>query len=168
MENTPTGRADDLPTFLGIFKNDPKRSVNNSLQRLDLDPQSTVFVVYQPKLRPGVIPSPKVSDTVVEPYNAVLSRADAACCSDYSCSALGVRCSELLNDCPSAVPGTRYTSSHTSLLIVNNDKKRSVSTKTSYLCHSHTVKPNMMSYVIILILMNSSEQFLFTTKRFTQ
>ena len=29
MENTPTGRADDLPTILGIFKNDQKsRSVN--------------------------------------------------------------------------------------------------------------------------------------------
>ena len=41
MENTPTGRADDLPTILGIFKNDPKsRSVNNSLQQLDFDPNS--------------------------------------------------------------------------------------------------------------------------------
>ena len=28
MENTPTGHADDLPTILEIFKNDPKwRSV---------------------------------------------------------------------------------------------------------------------------------------------
>jgi len=29
MEYTPTGHADDLPTILGILKNDPKsRSVN--------------------------------------------------------------------------------------------------------------------------------------------
>ena len=29
MENTPTGHANDLPTFFGIFKNDPtSRSVN--------------------------------------------------------------------------------------------------------------------------------------------
>ena len=41
MGNTPTGRADDLPTILGISKNELKsRSVNNSLQRLDLDPNS--------------------------------------------------------------------------------------------------------------------------------
>jgi hypothetical protein len=39
MENTPTVCADDLPSVLGIFKNDPKsKSVNNVLQRLDLDP----------------------------------------------------------------------------------------------------------------------------------
>ena len=31
MENTPTGHADDLPTILGIFKNDPKsRSVGGA------------------------------------------------------------------------------------------------------------------------------------------
>ena len=36
-----TGHSDDLITILAIFKNDPKsRSVNNSLQRPDLDPYS--------------------------------------------------------------------------------------------------------------------------------
>ena len=53
MENTPTGRGSDLPTFLGICKNAAKsRSVNNSLQRLDLPPNSRFFV-YQPQLRPA-------------------------------------------------------------------------------------------------------------------
>ena len=53
MENTPTGCADDLPSILAIFKNDPKsRSVNNSLQRPDLDPGSINDFFYQPKLRP--------------------------------------------------------------------------------------------------------------------
>ena len=37
MESTPMGCVDDLPTILGIFKSCPKsRSVNNSLQQLDL------------------------------------------------------------------------------------------------------------------------------------
>ena len=50
MENTPAGRADDLPTIWKIFKNDPKsRSVNNSLQRLNFDPSNFFFL---PKLRP--------------------------------------------------------------------------------------------------------------------
>ena len=41
MENTPTGRADDLPTIMGIIINDPKsRSVNNSLQQLEFDSNS--------------------------------------------------------------------------------------------------------------------------------
>ena len=40
MENNPTGHADDLPSILGIFKNDQKsRSVNIS-QRLDVYPSS--------------------------------------------------------------------------------------------------------------------------------
>ena len=53
MENTPTVCANDLPTFLRNFKNDPKsRSVNNVLQRLDFEPGSIHFFVYQPKLRP--------------------------------------------------------------------------------------------------------------------
>ena len=54
MENTPTVCADNLPTILGIFKNEPKsRSVNNSLQQLDFDPNSIKDVFCQPKLRPG-------------------------------------------------------------------------------------------------------------------
>lgn len=53
MENTPTGRADDLPTLLGIFKNEPKsRSVNIAIQRPDLDPNGTKTFLHQPKLRP--------------------------------------------------------------------------------------------------------------------
>ena len=37
MENTAAGCADDLPTILEIFKNEPKsRSVNNYLQQLNL------------------------------------------------------------------------------------------------------------------------------------
>ena len=41
MVNTPTECADDLPTIPGFFTNHPKsRSVNNSLQRSDLDPNS--------------------------------------------------------------------------------------------------------------------------------
>lgn len=55
MENTPTGCADDLCTILKILKNDPKpRSVNNSIQRLDLDPSSIQEFFYQPKLRPAM------------------------------------------------------------------------------------------------------------------
>ena len=54
MENSPTVCADDLPTILGIVKNDPKsRSVNNSLQQLDFDPNSIKDLFDQPKLRPG-------------------------------------------------------------------------------------------------------------------
>jgi hypothetical protein len=53
MGNTPTGRANDLPTMLAIFKSDPKsRSVNNLLQQLDLDPNSITNLFDQPKLRP--------------------------------------------------------------------------------------------------------------------
>ena len=41
MENTPTGRADDLPTFFCVLKNDPKsRSLSNCPQRPDLVPDS--------------------------------------------------------------------------------------------------------------------------------
>ena len=53
MENTPTGCGSDLPTILRILKNDRKsRSVNNSLQPLDLDPNIIKDCFYQPKLRP--------------------------------------------------------------------------------------------------------------------
>ena len=53
MGITPTGCADDLPTILGILKNDPKsRSVNNSLQQLIFYPNSIKDVFDQPKLRP--------------------------------------------------------------------------------------------------------------------
>ena len=53
MENTPTGCGSDLPTSLRILKNDRKsRSVNNSLQRLDLEPNGRTNFCYQPKLRP--------------------------------------------------------------------------------------------------------------------
>ena len=52
MENTPMVCADDLTSIRGIFKNDPKsRSVNNSLQRLDLDSSSVICFCCQPKLR---------------------------------------------------------------------------------------------------------------------
>ena len=45
MENTPTGCAVDLPTILGIYKNESKsRSVNISFQRLIFDPNSTKVV----------------------------------------------------------------------------------------------------------------------------
>ena len=41
MESTPTERADDLPSVLGVVKNDTRaRSLNNSLQRPDFDPNS--------------------------------------------------------------------------------------------------------------------------------
>ena len=41
MENTPMLCADDLLTILSIFKNDLKsRSVHNSFQQLDFDPDS--------------------------------------------------------------------------------------------------------------------------------
>ena len=54
MENTPTGCADDLPTILGIYKNDPKsRSVIIFFQRLDFAPNTMINFVYQPKLRPA-------------------------------------------------------------------------------------------------------------------
>ena len=53
MGNTPIGCGSDLPSVLGLFKNDPKsRSVNNSFQRLDLDPNSIKYVSYQPKPLP--------------------------------------------------------------------------------------------------------------------
>ena len=53
MENTPPLRADDLSSILGIFKNDPiLKSVNNSLQQLDFDPNSITDFSYQSKLRP--------------------------------------------------------------------------------------------------------------------
>jgi hypothetical protein len=53
--NTPTVWADDLPTILAFFKKyKTSRSVNNSLQRLDFDPNSIKGLFYQPKVRPGV------------------------------------------------------------------------------------------------------------------
>ena len=53
MENTPMGCGSDLPRILGMSENYPKsRSVNNFLQRLDLDPNSTIFCVTSPKLHP--------------------------------------------------------------------------------------------------------------------
>ena len=52
MENTPTGCGCHLPTNLRILKNDRKsRSVNNSLECSDLDPNSVKDLFYQPKLR---------------------------------------------------------------------------------------------------------------------
>jgi hypothetical protein len=54
MDNTPTGCGSDLPTNLTILKKSRKsRSVNNSLQPLDLDPNRINDFVYQSKLRPG-------------------------------------------------------------------------------------------------------------------
>ena len=48
MENTPTGHADDLPTILGIFKNDPKsRSVNIFFSGWILPPNSTGKLLKQ-------------------------------------------------------------------------------------------------------------------------
>ena len=53
MENTPTVCGSDLPTILGILKNDGKsRSVNNSLQPLNLEPNRIQYFFYQSKLRP--------------------------------------------------------------------------------------------------------------------
>ena len=53
MENTPTGRADDLPTILRIFKNDPKsKSVNNSLRQLDFHPNSITYICLPAKAPP--------------------------------------------------------------------------------------------------------------------
>ena len=50
MENTPMGCADDLSTIMGIYKNDSKsKSVHNSLQQLDFDPDSIKGFVCQPK-----------------------------------------------------------------------------------------------------------------------
>jgi hypothetical protein len=47
-----TGCGSDLPTILRILKNDRRsRSVNNSLQPLDLDPNRIKDFAYQPKLR---------------------------------------------------------------------------------------------------------------------
>ena len=47
--------ADDLPTILGFFKNDPKsRSVNIFLQRLDFDPNRITDLFDPPKLRPAL------------------------------------------------------------------------------------------------------------------
>ena len=55
MENTPTGHADDLPTILGFFKNDPKSiSVNIFVQRLAFAPNSIKDFIYKPKLRPAM------------------------------------------------------------------------------------------------------------------
>ena len=53
MENTPTAHADDLPTTLGISKNDPKsRSVNIVFCGWILPLNSIQICIYQPKLRP--------------------------------------------------------------------------------------------------------------------
>ena len=49
MEDTPTGCANELLTILETSNNDPKsRSVNTSLQRLDLDPNCIVWCTYSP------------------------------------------------------------------------------------------------------------------------
>ena len=54
MENTPTVCADDLPTILGIFKNEPiSRSARIFIQKLDFDPNNIQIVFCQPRLRPG-------------------------------------------------------------------------------------------------------------------
>lgn len=56
MDDTPAGCGDDLPTILGTVKNVPKsRSINNFLQRPDVDPNSarTKNCFHQPKLRPA-------------------------------------------------------------------------------------------------------------------
>ena len=48
MENIPVGRGSDSPIIRGIFKNDTKsRSVNNALQQLGVDPNSTKDFFYQ-------------------------------------------------------------------------------------------------------------------------
>ena len=55
MENPPTVCADDLPTILGIFKNDPKsRSVNIFSSGWILTQNSINLFIYQPKRRPVV------------------------------------------------------------------------------------------------------------------
>ena len=54
MENTPMVGADDLPTILGIYKNDLKsRSVNMVFSGWIL-PQTVYCLIYQPKLRPYI------------------------------------------------------------------------------------------------------------------
>ena len=46
VENTPKGCADDYPTILGIYKNDPNsRSVNNCLKQLDFDPNNRTYLL---------------------------------------------------------------------------------------------------------------------------
>ena len=62
MENTPTGCADDLPSILGIFPNDPKsRSVNNSLQQLNFNPNSIKnCVTSQSSAQTGAHPNKRV------------------------------------------------------------------------------------------------------------
>ena len=62
MQNTSSGRADDLPTVLRTFKNDPKlRSVNHFLERLDFGPNCIKDVFCQPKCCPAqnVAPGPR-------------------------------------------------------------------------------------------------------------
>ena len=54
MENTPTGHADDLPTFFGIFQKGSKiEKCQHFFQRLDFAPNSIKDFIYQPKLRPA-------------------------------------------------------------------------------------------------------------------
>ena len=46
MENIPTGLANDLPTILKTLENEFKsRSVNNFLQRLNLDPNGVFYLL---------------------------------------------------------------------------------------------------------------------------
>ena len=60
MASTPTRCADDLPSILGIFKKYSKsRSVNNSPQWLDLDPNSRFVFFYQLKLHPARVLDPR-------------------------------------------------------------------------------------------------------------
>ena len=50
--NTPTGHADDLPTILGVFKNDPKSRSVNIFLAAGFCPKLYKTIIYQPKLRP--------------------------------------------------------------------------------------------------------------------
>ena len=83
MENTPMVRADDLPSILAIFKNNPNsRSVNKSLQQLDFDPNSIKDCVCQPKLRP-VKHRPKLHKSMLSASRtSQLPYFKAACCCD--------------------------------------------------------------------------------------
>ena len=51
MENTPMGRADDLPTVLGIFKNDPNREASICFAAVAFSSKQYKKFIYQPKLR---------------------------------------------------------------------------------------------------------------------
>ena len=54
MENTPTGHADDLPTFFEIFENVPKSRGVNMFSAAEICPKQN-NKQCQPKLRPDTV-----------------------------------------------------------------------------------------------------------------